>query len=867
MTTSDNELALLAFPLTDVLHGTVHIHQLPDRVDEVWQQLRGQHRERVRHNVNLPYSGLATALRAYSGACVNLFPASKQSAPQRLVSSAPLDQRDIRDAVVLWQQAVLGVPDDEIAFDHPSELADLIADSPVEQVSLADQVRHVGDQPDAPNWVYDAATWEVARRLAGARWGVDGRTVSLRADTDGNLVVWDPTMLWSDSWKPGGDVSYATLRIQLTMKTLPGLRTPVVVLDPSVTRLSRWLAGSRSAWLAPRRAEDPLLCLAVESQERIGRIETTSRIALSVSHRLRGENLLERGDLELGGVPGRLRALIRKSLRFPIGRGVGMYTVRELSHHAAAVLGTENVTAREVKGHRFSLKAKRRLDAGRDVELLDENGLPAVVKASGAERLRVLVLYSTQHTRIRMQRLLTHHLPGADLSDGVPEDTLVDVGAQVEVLFHHAAQLLAHGTQHDRIAALSQVPHLVPPVETRVLALCETEYDGKTPDEDAKPSVSRLLAERDVLAQFIAASEAKENGDPAKDHAGHSAVADLLRSAGLIHPRMTRALAEGPLGTTDPVTYVGLHVRAQRGEAWVKGAPKLSWALVAMVPDGEHWRTLAYQAAPHPKTRKGSGWRDYFTANTAFRALPLTGGRRQDESLLAAIDAALGQLQPHIATGAGYVLMVSGDSSRSLWPLLANKNLDRGPDSAGLVDGRPALPGWAAALGHRPRAVIRVTSGTRDLPRPVEVRGREVPGAVGRRVVKTTRKLYQLDGSANTWILANIPRQFAGSGRHSRAGLDNGRWSSDAATGRHTWYAHTTTEIVVVGADSDPLRHAVAAARLCDHAVSWDGRTSYPAPVHLAALMDRDHPQYRRTVDWEDDAQLGEDAEVLAAQQ
>lgn len=859
--TGDKRLSLLAYPLTEVLHGTAHVHRLPGSVDDAWSRLQARYRIRVRANVNLPYSGLATALRAYSGACVNLFPASKHEAPQRLVSSSPLDRRDVHDAFVLWEQAVLGVPDDEIVFDYPSELADLVADSPVEQVSLAEQVRHVGDQPDAPNWVYDAATWECARRLAGVPWRVDGRDIPLRRDTDGNLVVWTHQALWSSAWKEGGELCYAALRVRLLMKTLPGVRTPVVVVDPSVSRLSRWLRGARSAWLAPRRSDDPLLCLTMEG--RGARIEVTSGIALSVSHRLRGENLLEPGDLDLAGVPGRLRALVPKSVRFPIGRGVGMYTVRELSRHAAEAFEVPNVTACEVRGHRFSGQAKRVVTAGRDAALLDESGLPAIIKASGGERLRVLALYRTQRTRARLQRLLAHHFSRPDLAEGVPEHTLVQVGAHVEVAFHHAASLLAHGSGHsERAPALHQAPHLVAPDGTRVLALCETEYDGRPIDEDAKPVVSRMLAERGVLAQFLATAEAAE--DPAKDHAGNNAVADLLRAAGLVHPRLTAALASGSLGTTDPVTYVGLHVRAQRGAAWTKGAPKLSWSLVAMIPDGEHWRTLAYQFSPHPKTGRGTGWQDYFIANTALRAQPLPGGKRQDEGLVAAIDTALGQLRPHVATGAGYVVMVSGDSSRSLWPLLANKNLDVEPDAAGRVGGRPALPGWDPALGHRPQAVVRVTSGTRDLPRPVEVRKPAAEAGKDPRTVKTTRSLYRLDGSvsANTWILANIPRQFAGGGRHSRAGLDSGRWSTDAETGKHTWYAHTSTEIVVVGSDSDPQRYAVAAARLCDHAVSWDGRTSYPAPVHLAALMDRNHPEYRRTVDWTDETQ---DEEVTDA--
>ncbi|WP_018687002.1 RNaseH domain-containing protein [Actinokineospora enzanensis] len=866
MTTGVKELRLLAYPLTDVLHGVVWVHRFPDRVGEVWDGLVDRYRDLVHHRVNLPYSGLATALRAYGNACVNLFPTSRDRPPRQMVSSRPLDPRDVRDAVALWEQAVLGVPDDEITFGYPSELADLVAGSPAEPVSLADQVRHSGSQPDAPNWVYDAATWEAARLLAARPWQVDGREVTLRADTDGNLVAWDERTLWSGSWRAEAERSYATLRVRLMMKTVPGMRTPVLVLDPAVSRLSRWLNGSSNAWLAPRDNGDPLLCLAVEGRGRVGRIERTSGIALTVAHRLRGEHLLGPEDHDLTGVPGRLRALVAKSVRFPVGRGVGMYTLRELSRHAREVLGVPNVSAREVAGHRFSLQSRRKTEAGRDADLLDRDGLPAIITATGAERLRVLLLYTTQQTRGRVQRLLAHHFDQASLADGIPEDIAVPVGERVEIVVHHAAALLAHGDHRERAAHRDRIPHLVAPPGTRVLALCETEYDGNSPEGDGKHIVRRLLAERGVLAQFLRTApptkqvdNAPADGDAdecitvnvvSADHAGHNAIADLLRAAGLVHPRLTSALAYGRLGTKEPLAFVGLHVREQRGQAWAKGRPKLSWSLVAMVPEGAHWRTLAYQFSPHPVTGGGTGWRDYFTANAAFRALPLPDGKRDDETLVVAIDIALGQLQPHLVDDAGYVLMVSGDSSRSLWPLLANKNLDLAPDSTGRIGDRPALPGWNPGLRNRPRAVVRITSGTPDLPRPVEVHDLGAPPDHERRVIKQTRSLYQLDDAVNTWVLANVPRQFDG-GFPRRAGAEHGRWSASPGLNRSTWYVHTNTEIVVVGADGDPLRYAVAAARLCDHAVSWDGRTRYPAPVHLAALMDRDHPEYRRTVDGE----------------
>ena len=69
--------------------------------------------------------------------------------------------------------------------------------------------------------------------------------------------------------------------------------------------------------------------------------------------------------------------------------------------------------------------------------------------------------------------------------------------------------------------------------------------------------------------------------------------------------------------------------------------------------------------------------------------------------------------------------------------------------------------------------------------------------------------------------------------------------------------------------DGQGKEYGIAAARLYDHAISRDGRTKYPAPLHLARQMDRDHPEYRRTVDLdeeeadvlEDDDLVDEDAE------
>jgi hypothetical protein len=97
-----------------------------------------------------------------------------------------------------------------------------------------------------------------------------------------------------------------------------------------------------------------------------------------------------------------------------------------------------------------------------------------------------------------------------------------------------------------------------------------------------------------------------------------------------------------------------------------------------------------------------------------------------------------------------------------------------------------------------------------------------------------------------------VPRQFDGKGRQRRLGSGISRWHASPDQQQANWYAHTSTEILVVGTTDDPLAYAIAAARLCDHTIAWDGRTRYPVPLHGAHQMDKDHPEYRRTIDYDD---------------
>lgn len=211
----------------------------------------------------------------------------------------------------------------------------------------------------------------------------------------------------------------------------------------------------------------------------------------------------------------------------------------------------------------------------------------------------------------------------------------------------------------------------------------------------------------------------------------------------------------------------------------------------------------------------------YAEANVAHRASGLLAGSRHtawDDGVPDAINVALSQLADQLR-GIPYVLIVSGEAARTIWPGLANRHLERPTGSDGRINGKRPLPRPASAP---PAAVIRVTPGTGDIPRPV-------PGAILAEAARTTNALYEHDHSGKDAVLflSNVPRQFNGHGRYSRVGSDHSRWAAEPAEQPHTWYAHTCTEFLARGApDGQGKEYGIAAARLCDHAISWDGRTN-----------------------------------------
>ncbi|WP_331759977.1 RNaseH domain-containing protein (plasmid) [Streptomyces sp. NBC_01525] len=695
---------------------------------------------------------------------------------------------------------------------------------------------------------------------------------------------------------------YAGLRLEVLLGSLPGTPQPYILIQPRVLRYSNRLDSARTVYYAAH-PEAPLMTLTLGGYGEHTRFSHTSRIALESYARLRATSpLLPDAVRDLSAGPGDFRAVLPFSTRFPIGLGPGMRAMAAVGELTRTAFNSEPLRLHQCT-ERLS-RTRRSTHLGRDTHLLDAPDLDQIFRAAACDRLRILALYHNPTTRTRLQKLLCYHFNRPDLAnaaDAKRDDTLIPLNDHTEISFSHVPQLLEHRSNHTgRLAAAQAIPHRSAPPGTRILALAETEFDAsdwsrrrrasRKPDStekdpylaDAKPYASRYLARLGILAQFLtfrdrpfqpSRSKAAKIENPTElerlgqelsgDHPGHYAIADLMRGASLVPSRLTRNLAYTDDGLKEPLIHVGLHLRQQRGN-WKAGEPpRLVWLMSALVPDGQYWRALAYRPGA---THTPGTWIPYTEANLEFRSGPLPPGRRQDQHLTHSIDQALLSLGHHKGAATGYVLYVNGNSCRSLWPHLANTHLDQPIEPDGTItnlEGRLALPGLSLAKHQRPRAIVRVTDDSTfsgKLPRPALLQHARTDPETGLEVLepgKRTNGLFAHPTAPATWYLAHVPQQFNGGTRYARAGEHYSRWASDDPEEQaENWYAHTLTELHIpyTAAGDAPYRYALSAARLCDSALSYDHRTDYPLPVHLAIQMDKDHPNYRRMLQDEEDA-------------
>jgi RNaseH domain of pPIWI_RE/pPIWI_RE module N-terminal domain/MID domain of pPIWI_RE len=818
-------LATLAFRIPpdrlDQVLGHVTAYPLTEEFAHAWDRL-----PRIRLDsgrLSTPkYASLAAALRAVTARPVRLFgpwdlSEAEQVAGARalLLTTAPIDPRLLHTAVDAWEHLVR--KDQDLRTLTP-----VLPDVPEPPRSFGACLDlDARRAPRAPGWVFEAAAWQVMRRLAAHPLELDGRSpIAFRLDTDGDLLAWDDlvTNVWSDR------TGYGIARVSCKIVTIAGLSDLVLRFDAHLTRLDRRWNGVKNAWVERDKPGLPVLRVAVRSMR-------TQEGAWSTVPQDHTAEVVEACGLErltldqvLPDTPGRVRAIVPRARRHPVGKGLGVRFLLRLAEHIEQTLPDLVPLHYE----QDSIRLPRRM-----TDPIAREAVPSAIHAAGFERLRVLCLYQSAAARKRMSTRLDDL---AASPAAIPDGDERQISERLSVVFHRTPELIAHG-RHERRPLLDKLSGLNGN-DALTAAWVETVWNPTLRvDDDAKHQLRRFLAERGVVSQFLATDPPEVTGRQRRSaaalrHASAFALRDLLRGAGVVDHRLAHAASADDLlaRLDEPAILVGIHARLQHSGG--NGKPKLVVRVVALYADGDP--TACWPIKMYSDT---NGWQPYGPALADFHAGPIGNtehGRRgaKAEATRLYVASILDTLDP----GLPVIIFTDAEATRTIWPGLQNGSFCAG-----------AMPGDNLLTAGRDVAIVRCNNND-EVPRPVHrVRGGRRPGDP-LKPATPARRIYRLaDSSEAVWLLPGASRVYRSKG--GDAGARYSRWTlpADLAHLRgDDWHGFTGTEIAVVRAGTrDPLALAALTARLCDQAVAWDDRTRLPTPLHLGVTADQDHPDYR----------------------
>jgi hypothetical protein len=833
----------------DAVLGTVTAYPLTKDFSDAWATLpagRGGKHPR--------YSSLATGLCAATGQPVRLF-GERDLAQQELetgnrmllLTSHPFDYR-LAVAVAAWEHHTRD-------GRAPGALAQLLP-SPEPGRPLAGYVSfRPGAPPDAPGWVFRIAAWQIMSNLAGTRLPIDGREpLMLRLDTDGSLLAWDAGDLITSS----SGTAFAAARITARLVTSPGTGDIIICFSAHLSRIAASWAKVKNTWIARDDPGSPVLRLPVHHRHRP---ETDPRAATDPWQHLLSPAIpaiIEACELEpitlpasLPPVPGSIRPQAPGNMRHPLGSGLGARFMLRLHEHISACL-----PALEPLG----------LKPDKTITLAERDPAPSLtasaVASTGYRHLTILCMYATPGARDRMLGEL-ESLTGQPLLS-LPDGQARPVNDSLAVTAFRCPEMLAHG-QVNRAAHLARLlasPSLERGSNDLITAWVETEYHPGVPIDraaDAKPHLRRLLGLRQIPCQFLATEPlqlprgARPQPETARPHATRSALHDLLRVTGILDDRIPHAAAGPrlPRRLDRPALLVGIHARRQQTGG---DDPPLVLVLTAIraTPDpAAAWQALMYSERRSRWLPLAAGIADFHAGSIGDPALGRTeekAARTRDrvEERLAQLDA------DH--PGLPLVIFTDGPSTRTIWPGLQDRQFGDGP-----------MPGDSLRAARREIAVVRSNNGP-EIGRPVTRRSEGnqprdplQPAAPGRRVYQRT------DTSAPVWFFPGISKAYGAMG--GATGARYTRWTLPAhltSQLRKPWHSYTGTEITVPCAGTwEPAALVALTARLCEQPVSWDGRVMYATPLHLAVTADKDHPDYRASLQFgagaDDEAVLSDD--------
>ncbi|MCW2945399.1 MAG: hypothetical protein JWR24_2116 [Actinoallomurus sp.] len=818
-------LITAAFRIPRELVGSLWVYPLPARFLDEFGRLSERWQQKNEH-AKAPYASLATALSAVTGQPVRLLPRTRWNAGDvMLITTRPIDPVILSTAVRVWERLARGEDTNMLGplldgiTSGPQPIADVL-DNPVRGRVVAE------------SWVFDVLGWVIAERLSAQPIAFDHAEIPFEIDTSGTLVAWQNPI--TKPRRKGSDAR-ALMKITPQIKTLPGLEDLICTLDVGLTRLEESLYQVKNVWIDHGRSTggSALLRLPVTRRRTGDGWETIFRDYSGDVVAACGLDPLPWGENVLAEHPDLVRAGRSVNDQHPIGVGVGPRTYRQLVAHAEQVLGARPVCYEQAAEDRIGMRPRPvRVLAKAVADRLAPDVLDAALTAAGYERLRLVHLSASAPARERVRRELAEYRDaGTPLAAEL--GIVQPLTAKAEVVVYDVADLLAHD-KVDRSELLTRAPLLKREDGALVLALVETEYAPEMViPEDAKRPLRRTLAELGVASQFLAIPpHAMEEAiaEKERDYPAEAALKDLLmRCAGLTDDRMAKSVSLEPFPLAGDTWLVGVHVRKQ-------SAPRR----------GARSRLVATMVAVHAALDSpwtfhlyvpGRGWLRAPEGLAAFHNGQIGAeiGKQTNAfaDLRERVERALAQL--HDKRPVPIVMMVDGDATRRIWSGLTDLHLKTG-----------ALPGDSLPCAAD-IAVVRVGTDDTAVPRPVHRTEGNQPRTDPAQPAAPGNQLYVHTGDDGTrsWLLAKTSKTYS-AGIEGRCGALYTRFtlpSNRMNLQRKPWHAFTGTEFVV--ARSGPFGEDVVAAltaRLCAQPLSWDGRTRWPVPLHLARIADQTHP-------------------------
>ncbi|MFE6776547.1 RNaseH domain-containing protein [Streptomyces sp. NPDC057702] len=817
----------------DSLLGSITAYPLTANFENAWADLpkrENQWRQR--------YSALATGLVAATGQPVRLFgerdlAEEEQSAGSRmllLTSDAALDDR-LRVAVRAWER--------HIRDGKKAPLLPGLLPAPEPVRSFVDFMKfRPGQVPVMPGWVFRTAEWQVMRQLAGIPMRIDDRApVHWSMDTDGALLAWESGDLIAN--RAGSAFSMHKVTARLT--TRAGVEDPVLCFDAHLSRISPQGDWAKNVWIERNEDDSPILKLPL--RRRLDRETGKWRSHLDpVITKIIEACQLSALDIpdELPHIPGTIRPQMASTRFHTLGSGPGPRFMLRLHEHIMSTLPLLAPLPYEVD---------KRIRLAPRVTSYQSGGLPAsAVGPSGFRKVTLACVYATPAGRDRMLAEL-EELAGRPVKP-TSEQRPAQVNSRMDVVTRHCPELLAHNTVN-RAAALR--PLNLPSGDAHLVAAwLETEYhpDVPRPEIDAKPHLRRLLGHLGVPAQFLATEppvlppKANPPSAETKKHAARAALRDLLRAAGILDNRLLDSVIAGgrPHGLARKALLVGIHTRRQQTGT---GGKPLVLTMVALYVDPDDLascQVLVHSGRRQAWVRGAEGVADFHSGAIGTTRFGRTG--EKTELTRAVVEDRLGELLTMSPDGTPMVIFVDTQETRALWPGLQNAQLNAGP-----------LPGDKMREGGADIAVVRLNTELREIGRPVTRRERTNMPSDPAKPAAPDRKVYRLsDADGRYWLFAGRSASIKAKG--GDRGAFYTRWTlPDGLASQLSvpWHSYTGKEIVVVSPGSwAPEQLAGLTASLCEQAISWDDRTQMPVPLHLATIIDYDHPDYR--VSGEEDA-------------